>query len=167
MRQPADCSPPSRFARVWCLLTAMVMCGCRHLSFVEIMICECVDVLVICGIKALSVTVMIINELVHNLPLSVLKMLYLTLIQPYFEYCNIVWAVHKSTALNDLIICQKKAIRIITNSKWNTHTKPLFYNTRILPIDKLNDLGYMSHVLCIVQCTICYHGIFVLCLFPI
>jgi len=86
----------------------------------------------------------IIRFIKNNLPLSVLKMLYLTLIQPYFEYCNIVWAIHKSAALNDLIICQKKAIRIITNSKWNTHTKPLFYNIRILPIDKLNDL----HVAC-------------------
>lgn len=76
----------------------------------------------------------------RNLPTAVLKMLYSTLIQPYFEYCNIVWAIHKSTALNDLLICQKKAVRIITNSKWNAHTKPLFLNTRILPVDKLNDL---------------------------
>lgn len=86
----------------------------------------------------------IIRRIKSNIPMCVLKTLYQTLIQPYFEYCNIVWSIHKSSALNNLMICQKKAIRVITNSKWNAHTKPLFYKTRILPIDKLNDL----HVAC-------------------
>lgn len=82
----------------------------------------------------------IIRRIRNTVPLCVLKMLYLTLIQPYFEYCNIVWSIHKSTSISELLICQKKSIRVITNSKWNAHTQSLFYKTRILPLDKLNDL---------------------------
>jgi len=86
----------------------------------------------------------IIRHMRNIVPLCVLKMLYLTLIQPYFEYCNVVWSIHKSTSFAELLICQKKSIRVITNSKWNAHTQSLFYKTRILPLDKLNDF----HVAC-------------------
>ena len=36
-----------------------------------------------------------------------------------------------------LTILQKKAIRIITKSKANSHTNPLFLSTKILPLEKL------------------------------
>jgi len=67
----------------------------------------------------------VIRHIKKDVPYSVLKMLYQTigLIQSYFDYCNIVWTIHKTTVLNDLFVCQKSYIRVITNSKWNAHTK--------------------------------------------
>lgn len=73
------------------------------------------------------------------MPQSALISLYFTLIHPYLEYCNVVWAIDRSTVLQELFICQKKAVRIITGSKYNSHTTPLFSNLRILPITNLND----------------------------
>jgi hypothetical protein len=48
--------------------------------------------------------------------------------------------------LNDLFLSQKKAIRAITYSKWNSHSDPLFKLLRILPLHNLNDF----HVCCFV-----------------
>ncbi len=81
----------------------------------------------------------IIYKIRKHLPQSVLISLYHTLIHPYLDYCNIVWAINKTTALNDLFICQKKIIRIVTNSKPRDHTVPLFKNLQILPVQSLND----------------------------
>jgi hypothetical protein len=67
-------------------------------------------------------------------------MLYRTLIQPYFEYCNIIWAAESTGALNDLYLKQKRAIRAITFSKWNAHTKPIFYKLKLLPVYDINKL---------------------------
>jgi hypothetical protein len=82
----------------------------------------------------------IICRVRRNVPLSVLKSLYHSLIHPYFEYCCIIWAIHRSAALTSLYRCQKKAIRIITHSPWNCHTKPLFKKLMILPLYNINDL---------------------------
>ena len=46
----------------------------------------------------------------HHLPRHILLSLYRTLIHPYFEYCNIVWAVNKSCVLDKLFICQKRQL---------------------------------------------------------
>jgi hypothetical protein len=82
----------------------------------------------------------IIRKLYKHMPQSVLISLYHTLVHPYFEYCNIVWAIDRTTVLNDLYIRQKKVIRLITNSKYNSHTKPLFKSTSILPLPDINNL---------------------------
>ena len=49
----------------------------------------------------------LIYRVKKNIPLSILRSLYHTLIQPYFEYCNIIWSIHRSTALSKLFICKK------------------------------------------------------------
>jgi len=81
----------------------------------------------------------VILKIRKNLPQNVLRCLYFSLIHPYYEYCNIVWAINRTTVLNDLFVTQKKALRIITNSDWNCHTKPLFDKLHILSIFSLND----------------------------
>ena len=74
------------------------------------------------------------------MPQQVLLSLYHSLIHPYLEYCNIAWALEKTTVLNSLIICQKKVIRIITHSSWRAHTEPLFQKLNILSLYNINDL---------------------------
>lgn len=74
------------------------------------------------------------------LPRSVLRSLYFALVHPYFDYCNVIWGIERSSLFKQLIICQKKAVRIISYCKWNEHTAPLFDKLCILPVDKINDL---------------------------
>jgi len=62
--------------------------------------------------------------------------LYFSLVNPYYEYGNIVLAVNNSVSLQKLFITQKKAIRIISNAKWREHTHPIFRSLHILKIDE-------------------------------
>ena len=43
-----------------------------------------------------------------NVDINVLKMLYHSLIQPYFQYCNIIWATHRTQHIELLVRKQKK-----------------------------------------------------------
>ncbi len=49
-----------------------------------------------------------------------------TLVHSHLSYCPIILNCLSKTNLNRLEKVQKKAIRIITNSKYNAHTAPLF-----------------------------------------
>lgn len=50
------------------------------------------------------------------------------MILPYLSYGAILW----EKCSNRLLALQKKAIRAITNSKYNAHTEPLFKSLRLL-----------------------------------
>jgi hypothetical protein len=82
----------------------------------------------------------IIHRIKKNVPSCTLPLLYQTLVHPYLEYCNIVWAIHRGSMLNNLFKCQKRAIRTITYSKMNAHTKPLFSKLNILSVFDINNL---------------------------
>ena len=43
-----------------------------------------------------------------NVDINVLKMLYHSLIQPYFQCCNIIWATHHTQHIELLARKQKK-----------------------------------------------------------
>ena len=58
-------------------------------------------------------------------------MLYYALINPYFDYCNIVWGIERNLHLENLFKLQKKAVRVITWSKWNSHSSPIFKQLNI------------------------------------
>lgn len=62
------------------------------------------------------------------------------MVAPYYEYCNIIWAVESTVALNQLFLTQKRAIRLISGSNWRSHTKPILKKFRILPIESINKL---------------------------
>jgi hypothetical protein len=81
----------------------------------------------------------IIRKISKSLPQSVLVNLYHTLVEPYLTYCNIVWGINRTTILDKLFISQKKIIRIITLSKYNAHTKPLFAKLSVFTVYQLND----------------------------
>ena len=73
------------------------------------------------------------------LPLSALRTLYSSLVLPHLTYGIKLWG--SSCAGVELI--QKRAIRVITNSKYFAHTSPLFKQNELL---KLTDL-YKYHCL--------------------
>ena len=44
----------------------------------------------------------------NNVDANVLKMLYHTQIQPYFQYCNIIWGTHHTQQIELLFVNKKK-----------------------------------------------------------
>ena len=75
----------------------------------------------------------VINRLKHTLPPRILLTLYNTLILPHLHYGLLLWG-HYSDRIFKL---QKRAIRTISNSKFNGHTEPI---CKLLSILKLPDL---------------------------
>ena len=82
----------------------------------------------------------ILHKVKYLVPKSSLIMLYNTLILPYINYCNIVWGNCSTTRLNHILLLQKKAVRICTNSFYLMHTNPLFHQLKILKVDDINVL---------------------------
>src|SRR6218665_3727856 len=62
------------------------------------------------------------------------------LLDTSFSYCNIAWASTYYTRLTVLETLQKRAIRIICNTSYRAHTKPLFKYLNILPFECINKL---------------------------
>ena len=81
---------------------------------------------------------LILAKIKSNMPCVILRNLYFTLLQPYLEYCNIVWATCTSVMLNKLHVVQNKVLRIITNSPWNTHAPLIFIKLGILTVYSIN-----------------------------
>ena len=74
-------------------------------------------------------------------PRSVLMSLYHALVEPYLQYCNIIWVGHRtSSALRELFLCQKRLMRIITNSSRLSHSAPLFKQLSISTVYDINNL---------------------------
>ena len=72
----------------------------------------------------------ILNRLKHTLPQRIKIMLYNSLLLPHINYCLTTWGYH----CHRLQKLQKRAIRIITLSKYNDHTAPLFKKLNLLTI---------------------------------
>ena len=68
---------------------------------------------------------------------SVLHQLYYSYIFPYLIYCSEVWGTASQIHLLPLIKLQKKIIRIISFSPYNSPTKSIFEDLEILPFKKL------------------------------
>ena len=82
----------------------------------------------------------IIRRISYLLPMHILKNLYFSLIYPYLTYCNLIWTSTYTTHLKQLQILQKKAVRLITRSPYNSHSKPLFLELNLLTIDQVRHL---------------------------
>ena len=87
--------------------------------------------------KKISNSLFVINRVKKLLNERSLKTLYTSLIQSHLEYGVIIWSTCNSTSLQPLIRMQKKAIRIISNAPYNSHTEKLFKKHNILPINEL------------------------------
>jgi len=83
----------------------------------------------------ISKTVGIMNKVKYILATAHLKLLYQCLIEPYLNYCCIVWASPvKHTTLETLHKLQKRAVRVILFATYRAHSKPLFHRLNILHI---------------------------------
>ena len=86
-------------------------------------------------------TTALLRFLKYIFPKHILKTLYMTLIYPYFNYCNVIWGAADSTAIEPLVLLQKKLIRIINRANFLDHTEPLFISMKLLTLPELYKLN--------------------------
>ena len=85
----------------------------------------------------LTKTVCVLNRLKYEYPLAILKTLYNTLFLPHLNYGILLWgseteSIHK---------VQKRALRIISDNKFNAHTEPICRAERLLKVKEIYRLG--------------------------
>ena len=66
--------------------------------------------------------------------------LYYTLVLPYYNYCNIVWASGHTVLLEKLAVTQRKVLRCIYNLKWNANVDFIVRERKLLNIVEINFL---------------------------
>ena len=76
----------------------------------------------------------ILAKLKRRIPEHVLSTIYNSLILPQLSYALLCWGFSDLSGLSKL---QKKAVRLITNSRYKAHTEPLFKSQNILKIDDM------------------------------
>ena len=72
---------------------------------------------------------------------GVLKHLYNSLVLPYLTYGLTAWGATSQTGIKRITTLQKRAIRQISHSKYNSHTGPLFRTLNILMVEDLYRLN--------------------------
>ena len=63
------------------------------------------------------------------------------MVLPYIQYCVLVWGNTDPTRLSQVVVLQKKCIRIIASENKYEHTTPIFKRFRAL---KFNDIVYLT-----------------------
>ena len=58
----------------------------------------------------------------------------------FLYYGNIVWGCTYETNLRRLIILQKRVVRLITKSKFDAHTAPIFYKYKLFTMSNIYKL---------------------------
>ena len=89
-------------------------------------------------------TVGILNTLKIYLPLNILRIICNSLILPHLNYGILLWDT-KQNKTKQIQVIQKRAVRILTGSKYNSHTEPLFKQTNLLKVNdicKLNEIKF-------------------------
>ena len=75
-----------------------------------------------------------INRVKHILCNDALLTLFHSFVNSPFIYCLQAWSCGLESSISRLIILQKKALRILTWSRYNSHTAHLFKDLKILPL---------------------------------
>ena len=79
------------------------------------------------------------------LPKESLVTLYTGIVEPHLRYCCSVWGCAGSTEINRLQKLQNRAARIITNSSFDTPSRPLIEGSGWKTIEEL--IGYESKIM--------------------
>ena len=73
-------------------------------------------------IKKVSRAVGLLKHVKNFLPQHVLKNLYVSIVEPHLRYCSSVWGCCGGTELDKLPSLQNRAVRIITNSPFDSQS---------------------------------------------
>ena len=88
----------------------------------------------------ISRTLGIMNRLKRYLPFSALKLMYDSLILSHLQFGITCWGFE----WHRIFKLQKRALRIMTNSKYNAHTEPLFKELEMLKVSDIFDVQRMK-----------------------
>ena len=88
----------------------------------------------------ISRTLGIMNRLKRYLPFSAMKLMYDSLILSHLQFGITCWGFE----WNRIFKLQKRALRIMTNSKYNAHTEPLFKELEMLKVSDIFDVQCMK-----------------------
>jgi hypothetical protein len=88
----------------------------------------------------------VLNRLKHTVYADVLRVLYNSLALPHINYGILTWGSKQHMIFK----MQKKLMRIITNSKYNAHTEPLFKRLKLLKVADIYTISkyklYHKHI---------------------
>ena len=87
--------------------------------------------------KKINSALYYLNSVKKFLSIKALTKLYYSLIHPHLVYCLSVYSFTNARNRKRLINKQKQCIRIISKSKYNAHSEPLFFQLQILPFEDL------------------------------
>ena len=96
----------------------------------------------------LSKALYILRSSKNFLTLKARKSVYYALFHSNLIYCMPIWSCASQNSLKNIKVLQKRAIRIVHGSKYNSHTEPLFKELKILPLEsliKFFSLQFMQH----------------------
>ena len=79
----------------------------------------------------------ILSKMRYYVNINTLINLYYSLVYPFLIYGLIVWGSTYNSTLNPLYLLQKRALRIMTFSKFDEHSSPLFKQTKIIKFQDL------------------------------
>ena len=79
-----------------------------------------------------------LRQVKFKLPRESLLLLYYSLVHSHLNYCNIIWGNASSSTLRELLLLQKRAIRIVNKSSYLSHTAPIFKELLVLKLPDLN-----------------------------
>ena len=94
--------------------------------------------------KRISSSIFALNQAKKFLPLNIRLTLYNSLVQPFLEYGIAAWGAAKCQYIEKIEKLQKKAVRCISNSRYNSHTEPLFGKLKLLKISDIFDLAIQT-----------------------
>ena len=87
--------------------------------------------------KKISKSIGILSRAKKFLNLSTLRQLYFSFVFPYLSYCNVIWGHAAESTLDPIFKLQKRAIRIMTNTRKRESTKLLFQKMKILRLPEM------------------------------
>ena len=82
----------------------------------------------------ISKSIGILYKLSNYLSKNTLVSIYYSLVYPYLYYCNIVWGNTFANHLYHIVKLQKRAVRILCQAPFLSHSEPLFKNLKILTL---------------------------------
>ena len=82
-----------------------------------------------------------LSKIRNLLPSNIKLTIYNSLFRSFVEYGISAWGLGKSKDMRKLSILQKRAVRLIDNSKKAAHSDPLFLKFKILKIQDMVDFN--------------------------
>ena len=77
----------------------------------------------------------ILSKVRHLVPVQLTRLLYLTLVEPYMAYCNIIWCQSKKNSnLDKIFKLQKRYCRLMMFTNFRAPSRPLFSQLKLLNI---------------------------------